>query len=146
MTPDRPETVPPSTRVHLRFGWVALAVFVSMGLVLEALHGFKLGWYLDVDLENRRLLLTLAHAHGTLLAVLNLALAATARWMRPGRALDVTSWGLRGATVLLPAGFLLGGLWLHGTDPGLGILLVPAGGLLLLLAVLAGAVSAWSAR
>ncbi len=36
-----------STR-HLRFGWWALAVYVCLGIVLETMHGFKIGWYLDV--------------------------------------------------------------------------------------------------
>ena len=45
------------------------------------------------------------------------------------------SQGLYGATCMLPAGFFLGGLVIHGGDPGLGILLVPPGGLLLLLSV-----------
>jgi len=42
---------------------------------------------------------------------------------------------LRGATCLMPAGFFLGGLFIYSGDPGLGILLVPAGGLLLVVAV-----------
>ena len=28
-----------TARFHVRFGWLALAVFVTVGLVLEALHG-----------------------------------------------------------------------------------------------------------
>jgi hypothetical protein len=36
--------------------------------------------------------------------------------------------------VLLPLGFMLGGVWTFGGDPGLGVLLVPPGGVLLLLA------------
>jgi hypothetical protein len=43
---------------------------------------------------------------------------------------------LLGASVLLPGGFFLGGLFLYGGDPGLGVLLVPLGALLLLVAVL----------
>ena len=54
---------------HLRFGWRSLFVFLVLGVVLETLHGFKLGWYLDVGAEMRRLMFTLAHAHGTLLAM-----------------------------------------------------------------------------
>jgi hypothetical protein len=132
-------------RTHARFGWVALAVFLSLGLVLEALHGFKVAWYLDVGAENRRLLLTLGHAHGTLLGLVNLALAATSGHLSSGSPARVASWGIRAATVLLPAGFLLGGLWLHGTDPGLGILLVPVGGLALLVGVSGAAVAAFRA-
>jgi hypothetical protein len=35
----------------------------------------------------------------------------------------------------LPGGFFLGGLWVIPPDPGLGIVLVPIGGLLLVAAV-----------
>lgn len=131
-------------RTHVRLGFLALAVFVTLGLVLEALHGFKLGWYVDVGVENRRLMLTLGHAHGTLLAVVNLVFAATGRWLGPGLALTAASWGLRLATVLLPAGFLLGGLVLAGSDPGLGVLLVPLGGLALAVAVTCAAIASFS--
>jgi hypothetical protein len=40
-----------------------------------------------------------------------------------------------GASVLLPGGFFLGGLFLYRTDPGLGIVLVPIGAVLLFIAV-----------
>jgi hypothetical protein len=130
-------------RAHVRFGWTALAVYLALGLVLEGLHGFKVAWYLDVGAENRRLLLTLGHAHGTLLAVLNLALAATVTHLGAGAARTVASWGLRTATIVLPAGFLLGGVWLAGTDPSVSVLLVPIGGLALLAAVGAAAVASW---
>ena len=39
------------------------------------------------------------------------------------------------ASILMPAGFFLGGLFIYSGDPGLGILLVPVGGALLLAAV-----------
>ena len=67
------------TKRHLRFGWWALLIFLSLGLVLEGLHGFKVGYYLKVSSETRRLMWTLAHAHGTLLALVNIAFAFTAR-------------------------------------------------------------------
>ena len=53
-------------------------VFATLGLLLEALHGFKLGLYLDVDQETRRLLWRLGHAHGTLLGLLNVGYALSA--------------------------------------------------------------------
>jgi hypothetical protein len=124
---------------HLLLGWWGLVVFLTLGILLEALHGFKVGWYLDVGQEMRRLMLTLAHAHGTLLSLVNLAFAGTL-WLlgpkRPLRAGHGASPCLLSATLLMPAGFLLGGLVTYGGDPGLGILLVPVGGLLLLVAVL----------
>ena len=40
------------------------------------------------------------------------------------------------ASFLLPGGFFLGGTFIYGGDPGLGILLTPLGALALLVAVL----------
>lgn len=122
---------------HLRFGWWSLAVFLSLGIGLEAMHGFKIGWYLDVSNTTRRLLLTLAHVHGTLLALVHLAFAATLgfREPRPLPGAPLASACLTGAGIALPMGFLLGGLWPWGGDPGLGIVLVPVGAALLLVGV-----------
>jgi hypothetical protein len=106
-----------------------------MGLILEILHGFKVSWYLDVGLESRRLMLTLAHSHGALLGLIHLALAAHVEHMNGDRALRLASWTLCAATVLLPGGFLLGGLFLMGSDPGLGVFLSPLGGVLLVVSV-----------
>ena len=123
---------------HLRFGWWGLLCFLTLGLVLEALHGFKIGWYLNVDNEVRRLMLTLAHTHGTLLAVVNIAFGLTLQVSgeRLEPATRLASPCLMSAGFLLPGGFLLGGIIIHQGDPGLGILLVPVGGLILLLGVL----------
>ena len=146
MSPQpRPAPGPPAadptaselSRLHLRVGWWALLLFLSGGIALEALHGFKAGFYLDVRNETRRLVWTLAHAHGTLLSVLNLvfaaALPAITGWTGASRV--VASRCLLGALVLLPLGFFLGGVFVHGGDPGLGVLLVPPGALLLFVAV-----------
>jgi hypothetical protein len=37
--------------------------------------------------------------------------------------------------VLLPLGFVVGGIWFYGGDPGLGVFLVPVGALALLASV-----------
>ena len=113
-----------------------------MGLVLEALHGFKVGAYLDLSNETRRLMWTLAHAHGTLLALVQLGLAATLPALAQRPPATLASPALDAASVLLPAGFFLGGFGVHGGDPGVGILLVPVGALLLIGAVAAIAVAA----
>jgi hypothetical protein len=42
---------------------------------------------------------------------------------------------LHGAFALMPAGFSLGGVVTYGGDPGLGVVLVPRGALLLLAAL-----------
>ena len=123
---------------HDKLGWWALLVFLSLGILLESLHGLKVGFYLDVTNETRRHMWTLAHTHGTLLALINLVFASATRrfgsWKPRSRALASTSLVI--ATLLLPSGFFLGGLFFHQGDPGLGILLVPCGALFLLLAVL----------
>lgn len=121
---------------HLRAGWWGLGVFLVMGMLLELFHAVKLPAYLDVGHETTRLLFRLAHAHGGLLSLVNIAYAVTVR-ARPNAARAATSASLLGSLLLLPAGFLLGGLWTKGADPGLGILLVPAGAALLLHAVIA---------
>ncbi|MBL8723079.1 MAG: hypothetical protein JNK49_03495 [Planctomycetes bacterium] len=118
-----------------RFGWWSLLCWLTLGMALEALHGFKLGWYLDVGQEARRLQLTLAHSHGTLLALVNLLFAATLR-DRDAARLARAGLCLRTAGVLMPLGFLGGGLWPLGNDPGVAVVLVPFGGLLLFCGVL----------
>jgi hypothetical protein len=116
---------------NLRFGWWSLLVFLSLGLTLESLHGFKIGWYLDVGNEVRRLMFTLAHAHGTLLALVNIGAGLTARNVDGFELRRPVSFALIWAAILLPAGFLLGGIVIYDGDPGLGVWLVPVGALLL---------------
>lgn len=130
-------------RRHRAAGWWFLVVFVSLGLALEMLHGFKAGWYLDLSNETRRHLLTLAHAHGTLLALVNLAFATLPPRLLggPSARIRVASACLVAAQILLPAGFLLGGLWPAGGDPGLGIAAVPVGAAALLAGALLTALS-----
>src|SRR6185436_19638209 len=96
MKPPRPEPKPspveakplaaplpvplvPLIQRHLRVGWWTLLVFLTLGLVLESFHGFKVEAYLKVSNEIRRLMWTLAHAHGTLLGLINIAFAVTVR-------------------------------------------------------------------
>jgi hypothetical protein len=134
-------------RRHLRFGWAALCLFVLMGALLESLHGLKIGWYLDMSNTTRRHLWTLAHAHGTLLALVNVAFALSLRAIELGPRLEkLASRSLIGAAVLMPAGFLLGGIDARGGDPGLGVLLVPPGAVLLVLGVAVTASRAGSLR
>lgn len=123
---------------HLRWGWWALLGFLTVGMALETMHGLKLGWYLNTDNETRRLMFTLGHAHGVLLGILNLGFAFTQQVFgkqgtSPPRLASKT---LVAATILMPLGFLLGGIKVYGGDPGLGILLVPIGAVLLFIAVL----------
>lgn len=120
-------------RRHLTLGWIFLPAFMVLGLTLETLHGFKVQWYLSVANETRRFLWTLAHAHGVLLGLLNIAFALSVRTVGgAGRSAAVASTLLMFGSLLLPAGFLLGGIVVYGGDPGLFILLSPIGGALLI--------------
>jgi hypothetical protein len=130
--------------LHLRIGWWCLASFALIGLVLEGLHGFKSGDYLDVGNTTRRHMLTLCHAHGTLLGLVNVAFAwSLGRMEAGGERLSWASRCLVAATIGLPTGFGLGGLFAHAGDPGLGILLVPPAAICL---ILAAAVTAMALR
>lgn len=138
--PPEPETAAsdPYVRRHLRIGWWAILIFLTLGIVLEALHGLKVGWYLNTSNETRRHMWTLAHAHGVLVGVLHLGFAFSVRTASGGSQSwkRIASTCLSGATVLLPGGFLLGGIVIYGGDPGKGILLVPLGAAALFVAVL----------
>ena len=121
---------------NLRFGWWSLLVFLSLGGVLEILHGFKMGWYSDVGNDMRRLMFTLAHAHGTALALVNIAAGLTARNVQGLAPRSSVSFSLIWAGILFPLGFFSGGVVTYGGDPGLGIWLVPVAALLLFYSVL----------
>jgi hypothetical protein len=122
------------SRRHLQFGWWSLFVFAGLGLLLESLHGFKIGAYLDVSNETRRLMWRLAHAHGTLLGAVHILFGLMLGSLGDASFRNVRSISLllMGASVFLPVGFFVGGIGFFGGDPGLGVLLVPAGAVLLL--------------
>ncbi|WP_428266183.1 hypothetical protein [Haliangium sp.] len=120
-------------RACLRFGWAAIATFLLLGLILELLHLIKAPFYVEALL--RRELWTLAHAHGTLLGLVNVAFAATGtRCLERETARMQVSWLLRAGALLVPAGFFLGGIGNAEGDPSLLIALVPVGALLLIVA------------
>jgi len=116
---------------NLRFGWWSLLIFLSLGGALETLHGFKIGWYVDAGNDMRRLMFTLAHAHGTALALVNIVAGLTTRNVERFELRPSVSFCLIWAGLLFPVGFFLGGIVPYGGDPGLGIWLVPIGALLL---------------
>src|SRR5580692_5298684 len=123
---------------HHLMGWCALLLFLTMGAFLEFLHGFKYSFYLDLNHKLRREMWTLAHAHGTLLALIQIGFAAGlaqfGRWT--ASRLKLVSFFLLDAALLIPLGFFLGGLYPSESDPWMwGILLVPVGALLLFVAV-----------
>ena len=124
--------------VTIRFGLWSLLAYLTLGLALEALHGFKVAWYLEF--ETRRLLWTLAHAHGVLVSVLTIGFGFMIQRVDPGPWQRRTAAMLLAALVLLPGGFLLGGIFVYGGDPGPAVALAPSGGALLLAAVLSTAI------
>jgi hypothetical protein len=146
-----------------RFGWTSLALWAAFGLALEAAHGFKLAAYLDDDLRHS--LLRLAHAHGVVLALVVLAFgrampvagsvarplsdAASAPTSDPPtdlRGVRRTGRLLRAGALIVPLGFALGAIRPHEGDPGLPVLLVPVGGLLLVAGLCRTAWGSWRAR
>ena len=133
-------------RRHVKFGWWSLLVFASAGLVLESLHGFKVRGYVDASSETRRLMWTLAHAHGALVGLINIVAGVMWRAFPLPPNPQLVSAALIAAGVLLPGGFFLGGVAFYGGDPGLGTLLIPVGAVLLLYALFSVARAASASR
>lgn len=103
--------------------------------MLEGIIGLRLAAWMDDPI--RRELVRLGHAHGGLLAIVNLAIAfAIGKLATP----DAWARRVRVAAILgalfVGLGFVLGGLWHGGVDPGPFVLLVPAGALLVLSSIL----------
>ena len=123
---------------HLRWSLALAALFLAMGLWLEAMIGLRAaGW---VDDPLRREFLRLGHAHGGVLALLNVGVA----WAL-GQLETPSAWAgkIRRATLLgallVGGGFVAGGLTHGPTDPGPPVLVVPAGALMVLGGVVATA-------
>ena len=113
-------------------GWLSVASWMTIGLLLEGLIGYKIPAYLQDD--TRRELFRLAHAHGTLLGLV--LIAATLTTQRLSTPLHrVAGVALQLGSVLMPIGFLLAGVWHTETDPGLAIWLVPPGALMVIFGV-----------
>ncbi len=127
-----------AARSSLRYGFTALLLFVAGGLTLEFLHLIKAPWYLESHL--RRELWVLAHAHGALLALFNLAYAALLSHITA--AANAGAW-LRWGAALVPAGFFLGGIGNSEGDPSLFIVLTPIGALAVLVALVLCVKAAW---
>ena len=121
-----------------RQGWIGIAFWMSFGLLVEGLIGFRAPVYLQDPV--RRELFRLAHTHGTVLSMLLLIVVVylAKNFIVPPLA---ALWSLRIGTILMPVGFLLGGIWHYESDPGTLIFFAPVGGLMIILGVLAIAVS-----
>lgn len=140
--PKCKDVASPTGSLCLYFGWWALLCYLTLGFTLEILHGLKIPWYLEF--ETRRLMWTLGHAHGALLALINIVFGIMLRVLaiRPTVWQKTASISLVIATILLPGGFFLGGLHVYGADPGIGVLLVPLGAASLFIGVLLTAIKA----
>ncbi|MBM3986935.1 MAG: hypothetical protein FJ294_03140 [Planctomycetes bacterium] len=123
----------------LRTGWILLAMSLPLGLALEALHAFKVRGFLESAV--RREMWRLAHAHGTLLALLLIGFAAVAERHLASERHAAIARDLRVGAVLMPAGFFLGGVLNSEGDPSLGVALVPVGALFLVVALVRAALS-----
>lgn len=123
-------------------GWLGIAIWMAVGLLLESLMAYKAPSYLDD--AQRRELFRLAHAHGTLLHVLLVlvALSAGAGRLQVQRAARI---GVRCGAVIMPGGFFLAGLWHPEGDPGVFIWFVPAGAAMLIFGMFAIAISSYRA-
>lgn len=135
----------PAVARCLAMGWTLVTASLAFGVALESFHLVKLPFYLEVRL--RRELWTLAHAHGTLLGAIAILAAMSLERLVASpetRALAarLTMWG----ALLVPLGFLGGGIANAEGDPSLAILLVPAGALLALGGLSLVARAAWASR
>jgi hypothetical protein len=116
---------------HLRLSLACTALFLAMGLWLEAMLGLRAEGVVDDQL--RREFLRLGHAHGALLGLVNVGLALAMERLRTPAvwATRIRPAALLGA-LAVGLGFVGGGLWHGPTDPGPLVLAAPAGAVLLL--------------
>jgi hypothetical protein len=121
-------------------GWVSIALWMSLGLLLEGLLGYKIPAYLNDP--QRRELFRLAHTHGTFLGLVLVAAALCFR--RTGRNLPRPARiALSVGSVLMPLGFLLAGFWHPEGDPGPAIWLVPPAALMVIFGIITIALSSY---
>jgi hypothetical protein len=114
-------------------GWLGIAFWMTFGLLLEGLLGYKIPAYLSD--AQRRELFQLAHAHGTLLSLVLIIAALCAKSFaieipRPARL------ALRIGSILMPMGFLFAGISHPEGDPGVAIWLVPFAALMVIFGAL----------
>jgi hypothetical protein len=116
-----------ATRLMLQ-GWLSIALWMSVGLLLEGLLGYKIPTYLN-DLDRRELF-RLAHTHGTFLGLVLIAASLSER--RGAKLPRIASMALSIGAALMPLGFFLAGLWHPEGDPGPAIWIVPPSALLII--------------
>ena len=135
---EKPEEQPADHSGLVRQGLIGIAVWMSFGLLLEGLIAFRVPAYL-LDQVPRELF-RLAHAHGTLLSLVIVAVGLCWRsgFIDPPR---IAKLALQIGAVLMPVGFLLGGIGHYETDPSPMVFLAPLGGVLVIFGIVACAVS-----
>ena len=122
---------PPDIRWAARLmfqGWLSIALWMSVGLLLEGLLGYKIPSYLSDP--DRRELFRLAHTHGTFLGLVLIAAALSEK--RGGPLPPIAATALSIGSALMPLGFLLAGIWHPEGDPGPAIWIVPPSALLII--------------
>ena len=119
-------------------GWVSVALWMTLGLLLEGLLGYKIPAYLSDP--QRRELFRLAHAHGTLLGIVLIVAALCAINFKIALS-PAPRLALRIGALLMPGGFLLAGIWHTESDPGLAIWIVPLAALMVIFGAIAMALS-----
>lgn len=120
-------------------GWVAVAVWMTFGLLLEGFLGYKIPGYTDD--QQRRELFRLAHTHGTFLGLVLVAAALTGKHLSVEPPRQIRG-ALRLGALLMPLGFLLAGISHPEGDPGIAIWLVPPAALLAVFGVIGLALAA----
>lgn len=120
-----------TTERHLRWSLLAAGAFAMTGMIVEAIYAFRVSGFIDDPV--RREFLRLGHIHGALLLLANVALAWSTERLATPRSIagPVRGAGFAGG-ILVGLGFLGGGVWHGPNDPGVLVLLVPAGGLMFL--------------
>lgn len=136
---SKPQTIDSTHSTLALQAWFSLAFWLSAGLLFEGLIGFRAPAYLQDS--TRRELFRLAHAHG---AILNMLLLIVAFYLKRDliTPLSAAVWSLRIGVILMPLGFLFGGLWHYESDPNPLVIAAPVGGLLIIFAVIAIGLSA----
>lgn len=128
-------------RTCRRFGWTALLAWALFGLALEAMHGFKVGAYLDDALTRE--LLVLAHAHGVGLSLAVLVFGEAGAPLFGERSDGGASLALRLGATIVPAAFALSAIAHPEGDPNFFVWLVPLGALAVIYGIARTAYAAW---
>lgn len=139
MPEKKPDTRESGTSGREKFslasqGWFSLAIFMAFGLLFEGLIGYRSPAYLNDGM--RRELFRLAHAHGTILSLV-LLIADEYLTSKDVVIPRPAILSLRIGAIIMPLGFLLGGIWHTETDPHFSIILSPIGGVMLIFGIVA---------